>query len=188
MRLMRYFTLFPFTLQYWMSINYTYEGNMMSVHIKSSPYYRYNLSRTHFARLIWNLCTVHFHSTVLDVYYLHLWKQYDVFVHIKSSLYYRYNWSRTHFGRLIRNLYIVHFHSTVLDVYYLHLWKKEYDVFVHIKSSLYYRYNYRLSRTQLWDWWGISHCLLSHYSTGCPLLTLMKEIRYICAHKKFTVL
>ena len=89
------FTLFPFTLQYWMSINYTYEGNMMSVHIKSSPYYRYNLSRTHFARLIWNLCTVHFHSTVLYVYYLHLWKQYDVFVHIKSSLYYRYNWSRT---------------------------------------------------------------------------------------------
>ena len=138
------FTLFPFTLQYWMSINYTYEGNMMSVHIKISPYYRYNLSRTHFARLIWNLCTVHFHSTVLYVYYLHLWKQYDVFVHIKSSLYYRYNWSRTHFVRLIRNLYIVHFHSTVLDVYYLHLWK-QYDVFVHIKSSLYYRYN--LSRT-----------------------------------------
>ena len=134
------FTLFPFTLQYWMSINYTYEGNMMSVHIKSSPYYRYNLSRTHFARLIWNLCTVHFHSTVLYVYYLHLWKQYDVFVHIKISLYYRYNLSRTHFARLIRNLYIVHFHSTVLDVYYLHLWK-QYDVFVHIKSSLYYRYN-----------------------------------------------
>ena len=33
-----------------------------------------------------------------------------------------------------------------------------------------------------------SHCLLSHYSTGCPLLTHMKEIRCICAHKKLTVL
>ena len=98
------------------------------------------------------LHVVHFHSTVLDVVYLHLWKQYDAFVHIKSSLYYRYNLSRTHFARLIRNLYIVHFHSTILDVYYLHLWK-QYDVFVHIKSYLYYRYN--LSRTQLWDWWGI---------------------------------
>ena len=65
------------------------------VHIKSSLYYRYNLSRTHFARLIRNLYIVHFHSTILDVYYLHLWKQYDVFVHIKSSLYYRYNLSRT---------------------------------------------------------------------------------------------
>ena len=105
------------------------------VHIKSSLYYRYNLSRTHFGRLIRNLYIVHFHSTVLDVYYLHLWKQYDVFVHIKSSLYYRYNLSRTHFARLIRNLCTVHFHSTILDVYYLHLWK-QYDVFVHIKSSL----------------------------------------------------
>ena len=94
----------------------------------------------------------HYHSSVLYVYYLHLWKQYDVFVHIKSSLCYRYNLSRTHFARLIRNLYIVQFHSTILDVYYLHLWK-QYDVFVHIKSSLHYRYN--LSRTQLWDWWGI---------------------------------
>ena len=26
---MRYFKLFRFTLQYWMYINYTYEGNMM---------------------------------------------------------------------------------------------------------------------------------------------------------------
>ena len=33
-----------------------------------------------------------------------------------------------------------------------------------------------------------SHCLLSLYSTGCLLLTLMKVIRCICAHKKFTEL
>ena len=33
-----------------------------------------------------------------------------------------------------------------------------------------------------------SHCLLLLYSTGCLLLTLMKAIRCICAHKKFTVL
>ena len=61
------------------------------------------------------------------------------------------------------NVYIVHFHSTVLDVYYLHLWK-QWDVFVHNKSSLYHRYN--LGRTQMWDWWGISHCFLSLYSNG----------------------
>ena len=82
-------------------------------------------------------------------------------------------------------LHVVHFHSTVLDVYYLHLWK-QYDVFVHIESSLYCRYN--LSRTDLWDWWGISHCLLSLYSARCLLITLMKAIRCICAHKKFIVL
>ena len=141
------FTLFPLSLQYWMSIHYTYEGNMMSVHIKSSPYYRYNLSRTHFARLIWNLCTVHFHSTILDVYYLHLWKQYDVFVHIKSSLYYRYNLSRTQLWDWWVSFHIVYLHTTVLDVHYLHLWKK-YDVFVHIKSWLYYRFH--LSIHILW--------------------------------------
>ena len=70
-------------------------------------------------------------------------------------------------------MHIVYFHSTVLDVYYLHLWK-QYDVFVHIKIYLYYRYN--LIRTQLWDWRGISHCLLSLYSTGCLLITLMDAI------------
>ena len=29
------------------------------------------------------LHVVHFHSTVLDVYYLHLWKQYDVLYTLK---------------------------------------------------------------------------------------------------------
>ena len=77
------------------------------------------------------------------------------------------------------NLYIAHFHSTVLDVYYLHLWK-QWDVFVHNKSSLYHRYN--LSRTQMWDWWGISHCFLSLYSAGWVLIILMKAIWCICTH------
>ena len=105
------------------------------VYIKSSMYYRCNLSWTQLWPLDRYMHIGHFHSTVLYVYYLHSWKQYDVFVHIKSSLYYRYNLSRTHFARLIRNLFNVHFHSTALDVHYLNLWK-QYDVFVHIKSSL----------------------------------------------------
>ena len=33
-----------------------------------------------------------------------------------------------------------------------------------------------------------ARCSLSLYSTRCRLLTLMKAIRCICAHKKFTVL
>ena len=80
-------------------------------------------------KVISNLYIVHFHSTVLDVYYLHLWKQYDVFAHINSSLYYRYNVSRTQLWDWW-GIYIVYFPSTVLDVYYLHLWK-QYDVYTH---------------------------------------------------------
>ena len=33
-----------------------------------------------------------------------------------------------------------------------------------------------------------ARCLLSLYSTRCLLITLMKAIRCICAHKKFTVI
>ena len=35
---------------------------------------------------------------------------------------------------------------------------------------------------------AFSHCFLSLYSTGCLLLTHMKEIRCICAYKKLTVI
>ena len=143
---MRYLKQFPFTLQYWMSINYTYEGNMMFVHIKSSLYYRYNLSRTHFGRLIRNLYIVHFHSTVLDVYYLHLWKQYDVFVHIKSYLYYRYNLSRTQlwdwWGILTLFPFTLQYWMSINYTYEGNM------MFVHIKSSLYYRFD--LSIRILW--------------------------------------
>ena len=33
-----------------------------------------------------------------------------------------------------------------------------------------------------------ARCSLPLYSTGCLLITLMKAIRCICAHKKFTVI
>ena len=56
--------------------------------------------------------------------------------------------------RLLRYFHIVYLYSSVLDVHYIHLWK-HYNVFTQMKSSLYFRYN--LSRTQLWDFWGIFH-------------------------------
>ena len=93
----------------------------------------------------------HFHSSVLDVYYLHLWKHYIVFTHMKGSHYFRFNLSRTQLWDCwgISHCYL---YSSVLDVYYLHLWK-HYFVYTQMKGSLYFRYN--LSWTQLWDCWGI---------------------------------
>ena len=126
----------------------------------------------------------HFHSSVLDVYYLHLWKHYIVFTHMKGSHYFRFNLSRTQLWDCwgISHCYL---YSSVLDVYYLHLWK-HYNVFTQIKCLLYFRYN--LSSIQLWDCWGIFTLLLIFFSVRCLLLTLMKALRCIYADEKFTLL
>ena len=69
---MRYFTLFTFTLQYWMSINYTYEGIKMCLY-KLQVHCTFDVTKVEHSCVIDEvLHVVHFHSTVLDVYYLHL--------------------------------------------------------------------------------------------------------------------
>ena len=69
---MRYFTLFTFTLQYWMSINYTYEGITMCLY-KLQVHCTFDVTKVEHSCVIDEvLHVVHFHSTVLDVYYLHL--------------------------------------------------------------------------------------------------------------------
>ena len=76
-----------------MSITYTYEIITMYFY-KLQDHCTIDVTKVEHSCVIDQVMhVVHFHSTVLDVYYLHLWKQYDVFVHIKSSLYYRYNLS-----------------------------------------------------------------------------------------------
>ena len=93
----------------------------------------------------------HYNSSVLYVYYLHLWKQYDVFVHIKSSLYYRYNLSRTQ----LWDWWVIFTLFTFTLQYWMSItytYESNTCICAH-KNLLYYRYN--LSRTQLWDWWGI---------------------------------
>ena len=78
-----------------MSHSYTYESNAMCLY-KLQDHCTFDVTKVEHSCVIDEvLHVVHFHSTVLDVYYLHLWKQYDVFVHIESSLYCRYNLSRT---------------------------------------------------------------------------------------------
>ena len=69
---MRYFTLFTFTLQYWMYINYTYEGITMCLY-KLQVHCTFDVTKVELSCVIDEvLHVVHFHSTVLDVYYLHL--------------------------------------------------------------------------------------------------------------------
>ena len=69
---MRYFTLFTFTLQYWMSINYTYEGITMCLY-KLQVHCTFDVTKVEHSCVIDEvLHVVHFHSTVLDVVYLHL--------------------------------------------------------------------------------------------------------------------
>ena len=126
----------------------------------------------------------HFHSSVLDVYYLHLWKHYVVFVQTTGSLYYRYNLSRTQLWDCwgISHCLLSHYSARCLLLTLM----KHYNVFTQMKSSLYFRYN--LSRTQLWDCWGIFTMLLIFFSARCLLLTLMKALQCIYADEKFTLL
>ena len=74
-----------------MSINYNYESNTVYLYTLKVHCTIDITSVEHSCEIDEVFHIVYFHSTVLDVYYLYLWKQYDVFVHIKSSLYYRYN-------------------------------------------------------------------------------------------------
>ena len=65
---MRYFTLFTFTLQHWMYINYTYEGITMCLY-KLQVHCTFDVTKVELSCVIDEvLHVVHFHSTVLDVY------------------------------------------------------------------------------------------------------------------------
>ena len=126
----------------------------------------------------------HFHSSVLDVYYRHLWKHYVIFAQITGSLYYRYNLSRTQLWDCwgIFTLYTSYYSTRCLLLTLMEALQRIYSD----ERFTYFRYN--LSRTHLWDCWGISHCLLIFFSARCLLLTLMKALQRIYADERFTLL
>ena len=64
---MRYFTLLTLTLQYWMSINYTYEGITMCLY-KLQVHCTFDVTKVEHSCVIDEVHVVHFHSTALDVY------------------------------------------------------------------------------------------------------------------------
>ena len=127
----------------------------------------------------------HIHSSVLDVYYLHLWKHYNVFTQMKSSLYFRYNLCRTQlwdcWGIFTLFTYILQCLMSITYTYesitmYLRRWK------VHFTLDIIY-VEHSCDR-----WWVFTHWSLSFFSARCLLRTLMKALRCICTNYRFTVL
>ena len=126
----------------------------------------------------------HFHSSVLDVYYRHLWKHYVIFAQITGSLYYRYNLSKhsCEIVEVFSHCLLSYYSTRCLLLTLMEALQRTYSD----ERFTYFRYN--LSRTHLWDCWGISHCLLIFFSARCLLLTLMKALQRFYADERFTLL